>query len=452
MADGKRYSTKAVSFTIHESADRDKPASQRPVDVDDVDTQTAGRRVNSDDVFVRIILSKSSAYEQEAIGCTIKLYTKYSISSFMPTKQPSFDGCLIQELDVQPSLNEMETYNGQNYMTAVLKRCIIFPQKSGKLTINSGNYDISVVQYDNVNMGMFRVRQPREAKIKVSSNTGSLNILPLPQPQPDGFTGAVGSFSIDSRMVGNTFRTNDPATLIYTIKGTGNIKYVKEPEIDFPTEFEQYTPKSDIRTEVHGNEVSGSMTVEYTFVPQSVGDFSIGSDKFVYFNPQSKQYVTLTTPAYSIKVAKGLSTPVSAEQKDVENKNSDIRHIHLGEKSPQQAHILVVTKGWYWGLYAGLLVLTVALIVINRRRTKLSADVTGRRTAKASKVAKRRLKAAEAFMKAGNSEKFYEEMLRALWGYLSDKLSMPVSQLSRENISSTLASKRIFGRKHSRAC
>lgn len=242
-------------------------------------------------------------------------------------------------------------------------------------------------------------------------------------------------------MVGNTFRTNDPATLIYTIKGTGNIKYVKEPEIDFPTEFEQYTPKSDIQTEVHGNEVYGSMTVEYTFVPQSVGDFSIGSDKFVYFNPQSKQYVTLTTPAYSIKVAKGLSTPVSAEQKDVENKNSDIRHIHLGEKNPQQAHILVVTKGWYWGLYAGLLVLTVALIVINRRQTKLSADVTGRRTAKASKVAKRRLKAAEAFMKAGNSEKFYEEMLRALWGYLSDKLSMPVSQLSRENISSTLASK-----------
>ena len=153
----------------------------------------------------------------------------------MPTKQPSFDGFLIQEVDVQPSLNEMETYNGQNYMTAVLKRCIIFPQKSGKLTINSGNYDISVVQYDNVNMGMFQVRQPREAKIKVSSNSGSINILPLPQPQPDGFNGAVGTFDIDSRLVGNSFRTNDPATLIYTIRGTGNIKYVKEPVIDFPT-------------------------------------------------------------------------------------------------------------------------------------------------------------------------------------------------------------------------
>lgn len=441
IADGKRYTTKPVNFTIHESADRNTPASQRPVDVDDVDTQVAGRRVNSDDVFVRIILSKSSAYEQEAIGCTIKLYTKYSISSFMPTKQPSFDGCLIQELDVQPSLNEMETYNGQNYMTAVLKRCIIFPQKSGKLTINSGNYDISVVQYDNVNMGMFQVRQPREAKIKVSSNTGTLNILPLPQPQPDGFTGAVGTFTIDSRLVGNSFRTNDPATLIYTIKGTGNIKYVKEPVIDFPTEFEQYTPKSDIQAEVNGNDVSGSMTIEYTFVPQSVGDFSIGSDKFVYFNPQSKQYVTLTTPAYSIKVAKGVSAPTTTEQKDVENKNSDIRHIHLGDKHPSLTHTLVVTKSWYWFMYLGFLALTLGLVIVNRRQARLSADVIGRRTAKASKVAKKRLKAAESFMKAGNSEKFYEEMLRALWGYLSDKLSMPVSQLSRENISSTLASK-----------
>ena len=441
IADGKRYTTKPVNFTIHESADRNTPASQRPVDVDDVDTQAAGRRVNSDDVFVRIILSKSSAYEQEAIGCTIKLYTKYSISSFMPTKQPSFDGCLIQELDVQPSLNEMETYNGQNYMTAVLKRCIIFPQKSGKLTINSGNYDISVVQYDNVNMGMFQVRQPREAKIKVSSNTGTLNILPLPQPQPDGFTGAVGTFTIDSRLVGNSFRTNDPATLIYTIKGTGNIKYVKEPVIDFPSEFEQYTPKSDIQAEVNGNDVSGSMTIEYTFVPQSVGDFSIGSDKFVYFNPQSKQYVTLTTPAYSIKVAKGVSAPATTEQKDVENKNSDIRHIHLGDKHPSQIHTLVVTKSWYWFMYLGFFALTLGLVIVNRRQARLSADVIGRRTAKASKVAGKRLKAAESFMKAGNSEKFYEEMLRALWGYLSDKLSMPVSQLSRENISSTLASK-----------
>ncbi len=441
VADGKHLSTKAVTFTVHSIQDANTPASQRPVDFDDVDTQAAGRRVNSDDVFVRIILSKSSAYEQEAIGCTIKLYTKYSISSFLPTRQPAFDGFLIQEVDVQPSLNQMETYNDQNYMTAVLKKCIIFPQKSGKLTINSGNYDISVVQYDNVNMGMFQVRQPKEAKIKVNSNSASINILPLPQPQPNGFTGAVGTFNIDSRLIGNSFRTNDPATLIYTISGTGNIKYVKEPVIDFPTEFEQYTPKNDIDAEVQGNDVTGRMTVEYTFVPQSVGDFTIGSNKFVYFNPQTKQYVTLNTPSYLIKVAKGVSAPVTTDQKDVENKNSDIRHIYLGDKNPMKQHHLVVFESWYWILYIGLLIVAGAVLAINRRNARLNADVTGRRTAKASKVARRRLKAAEGFMKSGNSDKFYEEMLRAIWGYLSDKLSMPVSQLSRDNISATLASK-----------
>ena len=439
MAGGKRMSTSPTKFTVHERAERDTPGSQRPVAVDDVDTQTAGRKVNADDVFVRIILSRSSAYEQEAIGCTIKLYTKYSISSFMPTRQPSFDGFLIQELDVQPALNEIETYRGQDYMTAILKRCIIFPQKSGKLTINSGNYDISVVQYDNVNMGMFQVRQPHETKIKVSSNTGTIDILPLPSPKPEGFNGAVGTFTIDSRLVGNSFRTNDPATLIYTISGTGNVKYLKEPQIDFPSEFEQYTPKSDIKTSVSGNEVSGSMTVEYTFVPQSVGDFTIGSDKFVYFDPARRDYVTLTTPSYPIKVAKGLSAPAPTEdQKAIENKNSDIRHIYLGDKNPSMTHTLVVTTFTYWSLYAILIILTIAVIVASRARVRRNADITGMRTAKASKVAGRRLKTAERYLSAGDNDKFYEEMLRALWGYLSDKLSIPLSQLTRQNITERL--------------
>lgn len=442
VADGKRYTTKATEFAIQPRADRDKPASQRPVAVDDPDTQAAGRRVNADDVFVRIILSKSSAYEQEAIGCTIKLYTKYSISSFLPTRQPSFDGFLIQELDVQPALNEVENYRGQDYMTAILKRCIIFPQKSGRLTINSGNYDISVIQYDNVNMGMFQVRQPRESKIKVSSNTGSIDILPLPSPRPDGFNGAVGRFTIDSRLVGNTFRTNDPATLIYTIKGTGNIKYLKEPQIDFPSEFEQYTPKSDIQTSVNGNEVSGTMEIEYTFVPQSVGDFTIGADKFVYFDPSSRSYQTLTTRSYPIKVGKGVSAPVSAsDQKEIENKNSDIRHIYLGDKEPSFDHTPVVTRSYYWILYAIVIAATASFIFINRKNARRNADIVGRRTAKASKVARRRLKAAEKYLRASDAEHFYEEMLKALWGYLSDKLNIPVSQLSRDNIAAALESK-----------
>ncbi|MDE6765966.1 MAG: BatD family protein, partial [Duncaniella sp.] len=229
---------------------------------------------------------------------------------------------------------------------------------------------------------------------------------------------------------------------IYTIKGTGNIKYLKEPQIDFPSEFEQYTPKSDIQTSVNGNEVSGTMEIEYTFVPQSVGDFTIGADKFVYFDPTTKSYQTLTTKSYPIKVSKGLSTPVStADQKDIENKNSDIRHIYLGDKNPSFDHTPVITKTYYWILYILVTSAAGALIFINRKNAQRNADIVGRRTAKASKVARKRLKAAEKYLRASDADHFYEEMLRAIWGYLSDKLNIPVSQLSRENIASTLEHK-----------
>lgn len=445
IADGKQLTTQPTKITIAEApqgSNNGASPSQQPVNIDDIDTQSADRPVNADDVFVRIILSKSTAYEQEAILCTIKLYTKYSISSFMPTRQPSFDGCLIQEIDLQPTLNEVESYRGQNYMTAVLKQCIIFPQKSGRLTINSGNYDIKVVQYDTVNMGFFAVRNPQERSIKVSSNTGALDVKPLPSPQPEGFTGAVGTFSIDSRLVGNSFRTNDPATLLYTISGTGNIKYIKEPEIDFPSEFELYSPKSDIDADVtpNGQNVSGTMTVEYTFVPQTVGDFHIGSDKFVYFNPSSAQYVTLTTPSYDIKVAKGLTASTDVERHDIAAKNTDILHIVTGSKNPATSHTLVLGEWWYWVLYAVVAAALITSLTLYRRNIKRSADVRGMRLAKANKAARQRLRTAKKYADAADDDKFIEETLRALWGYLGDKLGIPASQLTRQNISEELAS------------
>lgn len=440
MVGGKRMKTPPTKFTVESRAQASAPTSSRPVELDDIDTQSSDRAVGANDVFVRIILSRPSVYEQEAVECTIKLYTKYSISEFIPTKQPSFDGFLIQELDIRPELNAKETYNGQPYLTAILKKCIIFPQKAGKLTINSGNYDLAVVQYDNVNMGGFlTVRQPRERRIKVSSNSATLDVKPLPTPKPEGFTGAVGTFTVDTRLIGNTFRTNDPATLVYTITGTGNIKYVKEPVIDFPSEFEQYTPKSDIQAQPSGTTVTGTMTIEYTFVPQSVGDFKIGSDKFVYFNPSTAQYVTLTTPSYDIKVAKGTAAASSRDQEDIAAKNNDILHIHLGDKHLSKSHEPVVDKIWFWLLWVVLGLALGVAIGYNRERLRLAADVKGQRLARAGKVAKRRLAKAAQFMKEKKADAFYEENLKALMGYLSDKLSIPASQLSRDNITSALA-------------
>lgn len=440
--EGKTYTTQPAKFTVL-PADKAQNGNNRSSDVrvDDYNTQTPDKQVSDKDVFVRIILSRSQAYEQEAIVCTIKLYTKYSISTFMPTTQPSFDGFLIEEVDLQPELNQMEHYNGQNYMTAILKKCIIFPQKSGKLTINSGKYDITVVQYERISMGFFGGTRPVEKNIKVSSNSASININPLPLPQPDGFTGAVGKFSIDSKLSGSSFRTNEAASLVYTINGTGNIKYIKEPIIDFPSEFEQYTPKTDIKASVTGANMSGTMTVEYTFIPQSVGKFTIGADKFVYFDPSSRQYVTLTTPSYSLDVAKGVNTPSVANninKQDVKVKNTDILHIKLGEKHPQKEHSYIVYSAWYWPVYIGLFLALAFVVYLYGKHTKTAADIRGRKLAKANRTAKKRLKTAKSFMDKHANDKFYEELLRAMWGYLSDKLSIPASQLSRDNISNEL--------------
>lgn len=436
--DGKVLTTTPTTFNVLPA---DQPANgNQGVRVDDINSQSSDKTISQNDVFVRIILNKSKAYEQEPIVCTIKLYTKYSISSFMPTTQPSFDGFLIEELNLQPQLNEVEHYNGQNYMTATLKQCLIFPQKSGKLTINSGKYDISVFQHERIG-GFWGGTRPVERQIKVSSNSASINIDPLPQPQPDGFSGAVGKFNINSKLSSSKFKTNEAASLTYTISGSGNIKYLKEPEIDFPSEFEVYTPQSSINAHVSGTTMTGTMTIDYTFVPQSVGDFTIGSDTFIYFNPATRQYETIETSPYNISVGKGVatSTTTHVDQQGISAKNTDILHIKMGDLRPSHKHTLITMSWWYWPLYILLACVLIAAIWIYGKQLQLNADIQGRKLANANKIAKKRLKIAKSFMDSHDNDKFYEEMLRAVWGYISDKLGIAVSQLSRDTIAEELA-------------
>ncbi len=434
---GKPMTTKPASFTVlppGKDQRADNAASGRPSP-----GQQSTPKVSADDVFVRIILNKSQAYEQEAILCTIKLYTTHSISSFIPTVQPSFDGFVIEEKPIQSTLNDVEHYNGNNYMTAILKQCVIFPQKAGKLTINSGKYDVVVVQYERLG-GFWGGSRPVEQELKTSSNSVSVTVNPLPQPQPEGFTGAVGNFTIDSRLSTNVFKTNEAASLIYDIKGTGNIKYIKEPVIDFPTEFEQYQPQADVTASVAGSSVTGSMTIDYTFIPQSVGNFSIGADRFVYFNPETKKYVTLTTPSYNVKVAQGVAVASGAVSKQgISSKNTDILHIKMGDLGLKKTQTYYYRSWWYWPAYIVLAILLAAIVWMYSKQVKLNADISGRRLANANKVARRRLNTAKKFMNSHDNEKFYEELLRATWGYLSDKLQLPASQLTRDNIAQELS-------------
>lgn len=444
-ADGKHLSSRQISFSILPPDKTQQSSGNQGGQYAPQTRQqqpTGDFKVGKDDVIVRIILSRSQVYEQEALECTIKLYTKYNISSFMPKTQPSFDGFLIEDLNVQAYLGEREHYNGSNYYTAVLKRCLLYPQRNGKLTINSGQYDLTVLRQIVINDWPFPRTVEQEHNIQVNSNSASVNVLPLPHPQPAGFNGAVGHFSIDSRIVGNNFRTNEAANLIYTVSGTGNIKYLKEPAIDFPSEFELYSPRIENNARVSGNNMTGTMTAEYTFVPQSVGKFKIGADRFVYFDPSKKDYVTLTTPEYEIDVKQGLSAPsssASTDKQDIKAKNTDILHIKLGDKHPVKKHSFIIDSWWYWTIYMILTAVLTGSIIITIRKGKAAADITGRKLARANKVARKRLRIAGDMLRQQHYDKFYEEMLKALWGYLGDKLSLPASQLSRDNIAAILA-------------
>ncbi len=454
VVDGKKLTSQSAKFIIlpADKAPQSQQAGgygygyggsapQQSVHVDDLSSQDdTSRPISKDDIFVRIILNKSHAYEQEAIECTIKLYTKFQrINSFMMTTPPTFDGFLIEEVDTQAALNAVENYNGQNYVTAVLKKCIIFPQKSGKLTISSGKYDLSVVQIERVSNGWFVSGRPVEKEVHLQPYSSTVDITPLPEPRPAGFDNAVGQFTFESRLAPEKLKTGEAASLEYIVTGTGNIKYIHEPKPEIPDDFEQFSPKTDYRTRVSGSTVTGTMMVDYTIVPQSVGTFKIPEQKFVYFDPAKKSYVTLTAPGYNMEIAKGSGTTISAEQREIEARNTDILHIKTGDKHLSQTHHPLIFNWWYW-VVAGLLVVALILaITVYGRQVRLNADVAGRRNARASKVARKSLREAVCFMKSRQPERFYEAMLKAMWGYLGDKLSIPVSQLTRQNISQTLA-------------
>lgn len=407
---------------------------RRGVQYDDPITQSADKAVTGNDIFVRIEMSKPRVYEQQAVVCTIKLYTKYQVSQFIPTLQPSFDGFLIEEIPMQPSLNNVETHNGQQYMVAVLKKCILYPQQSGKLTITSGNYDVNVVQYENYRTIFGTLSQPVEKKLVVKSNTATVNILPLPEPKPADFTGAVGRFTVATSINPTPLKTYQAATYSYVVTGTGNLKYIKAPEIAFPKQMDVYDPKTNLKVNPGGGDMSGSVQIDYPFIPQFAGDFTIPASRFTFFNPETGKYESIPVPEQPLKVGKGEGAPSNHYRLQ----NMDIRHLHQGDLHLSKTHTLIVDNWLYWMGYVIPALLMAALLIYYRKQLRERADVRLMRTKRASKVAQRRLKQARSSMGRGDRTAFYADLLSAMWGYLSDKLSIPVSELDKENIQTEL--------------
>lgn len=431
---GRSLSTKPIKLQILPPDRSAQRGTQSSVQAYDIDTQTADKPVSGKDVFIRIVLSKPTAYEQEGVLCSIKLYTKYQVSKFITNVQPAYNGFMAEEVPVTLQ-GRFESVGGENYFAYVIKQSVLFPQQTGKLTISSGSYDLTVQQFETINTSFGRMRSPVDKTIKVNSNTASINVMPLPSPRPADFSGAVGRFSVTRALTSKKIRTNEAATIKLIISGQGNLKSLTPPKFGFSSLFDQYDPQTAVTASPSGATLSGKVTVDYTFVPQSVGQFAIDGTSFTYFDLNSHQYRTIKVDGFNLNVEKG-SASNAVKYNDAVMK--DILPMETGSLDLSKSHGSIFGE-WYTIIYYIVLLMAFAIVLfIYRKKVKERANVTLMKRKGANKVANRRLKHAKRYMNKGQKELFYEEMLTALWGYYSDKLSIPVSELNRDNISKNL--------------
>lgn len=408
-------------------------------------SQAAGSRISANDLFITATASKTTVHEQEAILLTYKVYTVVNLRQLYG-KMPDLKGFHTQEVELpQQKTFTLEHYKGRNYNTTVWSQYVLFPQQTGKLEIPSITFDGVVAQQtvsDDPFDAFFNGGGYVEVKKKITTPKVVINVQPLPA-KPAGFSGAVGEFKLASSINATDVKTNDAVTIKLTLSGTGNMKLIGTPEVKFPQAFEIYDPKVTDDYKLTNSGLTGTKTFEYLAIPRHAGNFTIPAVEFTYFDLKSNSYKTLKTEAYNLKVAKGQG---NADQviSDFTNKESvkmlgkDIRFIKLGDSSLRpKGDFFFGTVGYYL-CYLIPLLLFVVFAVIYRQKALENANVAKVKTKKANKVATRRMKLAGKLLAENKKNEFYDEVLKALWGYISDKLSIPVSQLSKDNIEAEL--------------
>lgn len=433
---GRNYHTAEGSFSIL-PPDANAGSSQPGGAMPSVANAPSGK-----DFFVRVIFSKSSVYEQEGVVAITKLYRpndrKFSLSLEAVPKMPVYEGFLSEDLEAAPD-GQLENYNGKNYITYELSRVLLFPQKAGNLKVTSGTYTLKIQeQVGLIRMHGFATPRFEEYQMTTPMASGTLKVNALPEPRPADFIGAVGNYTLSTSLTPEQLRTNESATYTLNFKGTGNVKYLTVPTVNFPPTFDKYTAKTDVKANISGQTYTGQYIIEYPIVPQEVGETEIPQQTFSYFNLATKKYETLTAPAYNCNVAKGSGVATVVEQKQIDTTMDDILHIRPLGTSLEGVKEPVFNKFIYWILWITVACALLIAIFVYRRHLKLAADISGRKYARANRVASKRFKIAAKYMKAHQSDKFYQELANALKGYLGDKLSIPPSQLISETMAERL--------------
>lgn len=447
VADGNQMASNSVKIRVL-PPDKANTAAGNSQSNQSAGKSSSGSNISSQDLFINVSASKTNVYEQEAFLLTFKIYTLVDLRGFDNVKLPDFKGFHSQEVELPSNQKwSLEHYKGRNYHSTVYRQFVLFPQQSGKLTIEPARFDASiakVVQSADPFDAFFNGGSNYvEVKKTLSTPKITINVNPLPAGKPADFSGGVGEFSITSSINSKELKTNDAVTIKLVISGTGNLKLVSTPEIKFPEDFEVFDPKVDNKMRLTSQGLSGSKVIEYLAIPRHAGTYKIPAVTFSYFDINSRSYKTLKTEDYEIKVEKGAGNADQVianftNKQDLKVLGEDIRYIKLNNVQLQRKGDILYGSLIYWLWYIVPAIAFIIFFIVYRKQAIENANVAKMRTKKANKVATKRMKLAGKLLAENKKDAFYDEVLKALWGYISDKLNIPVSRLSKDNVEEKL--------------
>lgn len=409
---------------------------------------SSGTSVSDQDLFITATASKTNVFEQEAFVLTYKIYTRESNLQLNNAKLPDFKGFHSQEIEMTTNARwTPEHYRGRNYYTTVYRQFVLFPQQSGKLYIDPAQFQMTIgkpVQSDDPFDAFFNGgSNVIEIKKSIATPKIAINVSPLPAGKPADFSGGVGEFTVSSSINSQELKTNDAITIKLVISGTGNLKLISNPEIKFPEDFEVYDPKVDNQVRLTREGLTGNRVIEYLAIPRHAGTYKIPGISFSYFDIRSKSYKTLKTEEYVVNIEKGAGNADQVianftNKEDLKVLGEDIRYIKQNEVTLQPKGSFFYGSMSYWLFYIIPALAFIIFFIIYRKQAAENANVAKVRTKKANKVATKRMKLAGKLLSENKKDAFYDEVLKALWGYISDKLNIPVSRLSKDNIEEKL--------------
>jgi hypothetical protein len=458
VANGKTYQSNEMSINVSQASGNASQVQQG----NKRNSQATQSGTNKNDVFIKALVDKSSPYQGEQVIVTYKIYTTVPISQINISKISSFPGFWSQNLlnDNDPLKQYNEVINGKEYVVADIRKIALFAQRSGEIRIDAMELEcVAQVKVENSRSrdpffdsffnDPFFNRNFQNVELKVESNPLNINVKPLPAlGKPMIFSGAVGSFKMSSAVDRTALKANEPLTLTITISGKGNLELIDALPLAFPPDFETYDPKISNNLSKTGSGISGSRTFEYLVIPRNSGEFRIKAVEFSYFDPALQAYSTLKTPEYVINVERSDEessgiTYSGISQKNIEFIGSDIRHIKTGaiQLKPVNALFLASTSFLLWLILPFIIFL--ASVIIWLRNKKEKGNIALMRNRQANKVAKKNLKTAGEYLKQNLTNEFFEEISRALWGYISNKFNIPLSDLSIDTVNQRLSDKKI---------